>query len=122
MKTLLYTDIKPYKLHYAAIDLEGDIPCFEFKKHAQMIDFIDQKCIGRSGECVWLISKLNTTDIFISKSSLSIQDFMQKKHLWIIPDHYFLQEYASFEEAYHAAILINETSPMAYLNQNQTTK
>jgi hypothetical protein len=84
------------------------------------IDFIDQKCIGRSGECVWLISKLNTTDIFISESSLSIQDFMLRKYLWDIAGDYFLQEYASFEDAYHAAILINETSPMAYLNQ--TTK
>jgi hypothetical protein len=117
MKTLLYTEIKPYKLHYASIDLEGDIPCFEFKKHAKMINFIDEKCIGRTSQCVWLIAKLKTTDIFISDSSLSIQDFIKSKHLWVIPDHYFLQEYASFEEAYHAAILINETSPMAYLTR-----
>jgi hypothetical protein len=84
-----------------------------------MIDFIDEKCIRKTGKCVWLISKLDTTDIFISDSSLSIQDFMQRKYLWNIPGHYFLQEYASFEEAYHAAILINETSPMAYLNQTK---
>jgi hypothetical protein len=63
-----------FKLHYASLDLgNNDIPCFEFQKHSQMIDFIDEKCINRNGQVVWLLAKKDSTDIFISENHLSIK-------------------------------------------------
>lgn len=104
-----------FKLHYASLDLGGnDIPSFEFKKHSQMIDFIDEKCVNRNGQVVWLLAKKDLTDIFISENHLSIQDYFSRKHLWNIPDDYFLQEYPSFEDAYRVALDMLEISPLRY--------
>ena len=104
-----------FKLHYASLDLGNeDIPCFEFKKHYQMVDFIDEKCIRRNGEVVWLLAKEGTTDVFISENHLSIQDYFTRKYLWNLPGDYFLQEYPSFEEAYSVALDMSEISPLCY--------
>ena len=104
-----------FKLHYASLDLgDNDIPCFEFKKHSQMINFIDEKCVGRCGKVVWLLAKNNSTDVFISESHLSIQDYFTRKFLWNIQGDYFLQEYSSFEEAYRVALDMAEISPLCY--------
>jgi len=106
--------MKNFKLHYASLDLQGDIPCFEFKKHSQMVDFIDEKCIGRNGQCVWLLAKNKETDIFISDSHLSIQNFLERLMTWQTMGDYFLQEYESFEEAYQVALDMVEESPLCY--------
>lgn len=103
-----------FKLHYSSLDLQGDIPCFEFKKHSDMIDFIDEKCINRNGKVIWLLAKKDSTDIFISENYLSIQDYLTRKYLWNISDDYFLQEYLSFEDAYRVALDMLEISPMCY--------
>ena len=103
-----------FKLHYASLDFKGDIPCFNFKKHSDMIDFIDEKCIGRSNQLVWLLAKNNSNDVFISDNHLSIQDYSTKKYLWNFPDEYFLQEYPSFEDAYKVALHMAEISPLCY--------
>lgn len=104
-----------FKLHYASLDLgNNDIPCFEFKKHSQMIDFIDEKCINRNGKVVWLLAKEDFTDVFISENHLSIQDFLSKKYCWQTTGNYFLQEYTSFEDAYRVALDMSEISPLCY--------
>lgn len=104
-----------YKLHYAKVDLGlYDIPCIEFNKHSEMIDFIDEKCINRMGKIVWLIAKEDFTDLFISESYLSIQDFLSKKYTWQTTGNYFLQEYTSFEDAYKVALDMAEISPLCY--------
>jgi hypothetical protein len=104
-----------FKLHYAKLDLESkDIELLSFKKHNDLIDFIDENCINRSKQVVWLIAKDESNDIFISDSHLSIQDFLSKKYLWQIPDTYYLQEYSSFEDAYSVALSMLETSDLCY--------
>jgi len=104
-----------FKLHYASLDLgNNDIPCFEFQKHSQMVDFIDEKCINRNGQVVWLLAKKDSTDVFISECHLSIQDYFTRKYLWNISDDYFLQEYQSFEDAYRVALDMSEISPLCY--------
>lgn len=104
-----------FKLHYAPIKLENeDIPCFEFKKHSEMIDFIDEKCVHRNGEVVFLIGKDDLTDVFVSESYISVQDFLSKKNLWQTVGEYFFQEYSSFEEAYAMALAMSEGSNLCY--------
>jgi len=99
-------------LEYANID-KNEIESLGFKKHRQMIDFIDEKCFQRRG-IVWLIAKKGSSDVFISESHLSIQDFLQKKFTWNCVGIYFLQEYTSFEDAYKVALGMAEISPLCY--------
>ena len=104
-----------YKLHYAKLDLGmNDIPCFEFRDINQLIDFIDDKCLGRSGQLVWLIAKDKMEDIFISENHLSIQSFIENTYLWKTQGTFFLQEYRSYEEAYQVALDMKEESPLCY--------
>ena len=103
-----------FNLHYASLHNDGDIPCFKFQTHSNMLDFIDEICIGKNGEKVWLIGKDNYTDIFISESHLSIQNFLEKKYTWQTTGDYFLQEYSSFKEAYKVALYMCEISPLCY--------
>ena len=103
-----------FKLHYASLDLKGDIPCFEFKKHSDMIDFIDEKCINRNGKAVWLLARQGLTDVFVSGSHISIQDFLENKYCWQTTGDYFLQEYSSFEDAYKVALDMAEIGPLCH--------
>jgi len=96
-----------YALHYAPLVLKKDIQKYEFKKHWEMLDFIDSTCIRRQN-IVWLIGKDNHTDIFISDSYLSIIDFLKKKILWQTVGDFFLQEYKSFTEAYKVGLSMTE--------------
>lgn len=107
-----------YKLNYAKIRTQI-ITAHEFSKHYQMIDFIDEICYNRKDKVVWLVSKDDLTDVFISESYLSIQDFLSRKSLFQSTGDYFLQEYDSFEEAYKVAHMMTELSPLCYSNDNQ---
>jgi hypothetical protein len=107
--------MKDYILYYAKTDL--DVPCFTFKKHSEMIDFIDEKCIGRNGQVVWLLAKEESTDVFVSESHLSIQDFLLSKYLWKTKGTYYLQEYPSFEDAYSVALGMAEISKLCYSDE-----
>ena len=104
-----------FKLHYAELNLQGDIPCFEFRTHAQLIDFIDEKCINRSSQLVWLLAREDSSDIFISENHLSIQDFLKNKYLWDFRGEYFLQEYSSYEEANKVALSMYENKHLCYI-------
>lgn len=107
--------MKVFKLHYAYISLyKEDIPTYEFRNHSQMVNFIDKQCIHRKGTVVWLIAKDESSDIFISESYLSIQDYLSTKMNWQVPCNYFLQEYPSFEEAYSVALDMAEISDLCY--------
>jgi len=105
--------MKGYKLHYADINEWSDIPCFEFDRFSQMINFIDEKCGGRK-DLVWLVTKGDTIESFISDSQLSIQDFLSNKSTWKTTGHFYLQEYSSFEDAHKVAFDMTEESPLCY--------
>jgi hypothetical protein len=104
-----------YRLHYSKIDAKNeDIPCFKFKKLASMIDFIDEHCIHRSGEVVWCLLRNELSDVFVSESQLSIQDFIQNKYCWNVRGDFHLFECDSFEEAYKIALASTEASALCY--------
>lgn len=106
--------MKKFNLHYANIKAVGDIPCIKFNKHKDMVAFIDQSCMDRKGECVWLITKDGLYDVFISESYLSIEEFLLNMPCWQTVGDYFLQEYPSFEDAHSVALDILETSELRY--------
>ena len=103
---------KNYTLYYDPIRAEEsneDIVKYEFNTHAQMIDFIDEKTYMRRSQCVWVLSKDDVEDVFVSKNALSIQDFLEKKSLWKTKGVFHLFECESLHEAYDLAINITET-------------
>jgi hypothetical protein len=109
--------MKNFKLHFATLDLDGcDIPVYEFKKHEQMVDFIDNEYCGKQSKKVLLISKDEFSDVFVSDNYLSIIDFINKKYLYQTVGNYFLQEYSSYEEAYKVALNMAEVSELCYEN------
>ena len=103
---------KNYTLHYDPIRAEGnkgDIQKYEFDTHAQMIDFIDEKTYMRRNQCVWVVSKDDLEDVFVSKSALSIQDFLEKKECWKTKGVFHLFECEDLDKAYDLAKNIIET-------------
>lgn len=103
-----------YRLHFSELNQKGDIPCFEFKKHIQMVDFIDSKGIDKYGQQVYFLAKDDNKDIFISESYISIQDFLLKKSLFQTVGDYFLFECESYVEAYKLAMLMKEGSDLIH--------
>lgn len=103
---------KNYTLHYDPIRTDKnseDIQKHEFNTHAQMIDFIDERTYMRGNQCVWVVSKDDLEDVFVSKSALSIQDFLEKKNCWRTKGVFHLFECEDLHEAYDLAINIIET-------------
>lgn len=103
-----------YQLIYGDYDLlnqkvEKKAKTFYFKKHNQMIDFIDQNCFNKKGSCVWLCYKFDIKEIFISDNHLRIQSFFEKMPLWKTVGGYWLQEFKNLEDAYLMAIKINKS-------------
>lgn len=105
-----------YVINYHSIKGEKS-GLYKFSKFPLLIDFIDEVTIRRKGECIWLIAREGTTDIFISESALSIQTFIEKMDIWKCVGDYFLMEFDSFEEAYKVALNMNEGHELCYSNQ-----
>jgi len=103
---------KNYILYYDHIRTEKnseDIQKYEFSSHAQMIDFIDEKTYMRRNQYVWVLSKDDLEDVFVSKNALSIQDFLEKKNCWETKGVFHLFECQDLDEAYDLAKNITET-------------
>ena len=102
---------KDYTLYYGTTTIEyniEDISKYQFDNHAQMIDFMDNEIMKRNGY-VWVLSKDELEDVFISRSILSIQDFLKTKQLWQTKGDYHLFECEDLDEAYSLAADIAKT-------------
>jgi hypothetical protein len=103
-----------YKLHYAPIKLDGDIPCYEFKNYRSMIDFIDKKTYGRNRSVVWILAKNDFEDVIVTQNAYFLQEVIGTLPLWQTIGDYFLQEYDSFESAYKVALDMMEPYELCY--------
>ena len=99
---------KDYTLYYDTVNSGKDIERHEFDSHDQMIDFIDEKTLNKKGG-VWLLSKDELEDVFVSKSALSIQDFLEEKYLWKTKGVFHLFECEDLDYAYSLAADIAKT-------------
>ena len=99
---------KDYTLYYDTVNSGKDIERHEFDSHDQMIDFIDKKTPNRKGG-VWLLSKDELEDVFVSRSLLSIQDFLEEKYLWKTKGVFHLFECEDLDYAYSLAADIAKT-------------
>jgi hypothetical protein len=105
------------ELHYAPIELNGDIPCLVFDSGLSVCHWLLEK---RNRFIVYLVAIENCTDdiddIFVSDFLGSIVYFVECN----IPGgtshdkKVFVQEYESYEEAYEAALDMKEVNPLCY--------
>lgn len=121
------------KLHYAELDLHGDIPCIEMSSMIELNAFLFVELDRK--KCVYLVSIKD--EVFVSDSLGAIIKFIDynanmKSYRYInkqcgIEDEaecliIFLQEYPSFEESYEVALMMQEEKELCYKKENQLPK
>lgn len=105
-----------FKLHYASLDLQGDIPCFEFESKYEMLDYVtklynnnwvtylDKVCLIAISDHLIVVNSMNRILNFIN-AELNHIDF---------DTDVFLQEYPSYEQAFKVALDMKEGDPLCY--------
>lgn len=107
--------MKNYKLYYAELNLQGDVPLYEFKKFTDLVNFVFEKSRINKGKAVYLIAKdFQTTCPFITDNPFDIEFILEKMPSMGFKSDTFIQEYESFEEAYKVALSMVEPKKLCY--------
>jgi hypothetical protein len=109
------------KVHYAKIDLDGDIPCYEFGTIEQVRDFVQSilnKHPKKEAEFVYLL--VIQDDVIVTENCQFIEEIFDGNLNSVYPfyegDAVSIHEYSSYEEAYNIALTYKEAvSPICYL-------
>ena len=108
-----------YKLHYANLELDSDIPCYKFNLKEELQGFI----LAESElDSVYLVSIFN--EVFVTSNMLPLLWFIDKFTTTEEVQHnkeieIFIQEYESFEEAYIVALDMQEIKPNCYSEETK---
>lgn len=121
-----------YKLHYASIECQEDIPCFEFETFDELKNHILSILFGSDESCFNRVYLFTYEEIVNNKNGIDgailIEDnvgvlthYLQcmeieglEGSLKDLFHTYYLQEYSSYEEAYKVALSMREQSPLCY--------
>jgi len=112
-----------YKLHYAKLNLQGDIPFMVFKTWRARLSFIMDKIIIPQKR-VYLLSisrienDLTVFDNVYVFDSYHCVRFLNDKKYNSPYDVFSLHEYSSYEEAYKVALDMKEISPLCYFSND----
>ena len=90
-----------FKLFYTPLD--SSIQIKHFDEHEEMLTFIHHQGLKINEPCGWLLFRADLTDVFISESNASVQDFLRNKYLWQHPAEYYLMQYEGTENPYKLA-------------------
>lgn len=116
---------KMYKLHYANIDINDNIPLYEFLNFNDLERFI-LEIFADSERCVYLFTfdvkndiNHEYNEIIVTENSEFIYNFFKTGMMSNIDlvtdiDTFFLQKYPSFEDAYKVALDMNEGKELCY--------
>lgn len=110
-----------YKLHYAPLELDGDIPTFEAKSEFELNGFLLSE--ANTEDVVYLVSV--DDEEFVCDHILKVIAFIsinfqngEKRNIENTNHNdtinVFVQEYASFEDAYDVALDMNEEHKLCY--------
>jgi hypothetical protein len=111
-----------HKLHYAQIDIQGDIPCYELNGMDGVINFVSKILDQNTEGIIYLIAI--QYDVFVTENCALVYELFSN-HLAAAYPYYeneaiFIQEYSSYEEAYEVALSIKEVSPFCYQSNNNS--
>jgi len=124
-----------YELHYAKLDLQGDIPCYQLNEGIELNGFLLAE--SQTHDCVYLVSLFE--EVYVTDNILHVINFIEKyyfkpnelnainipteiidevnkfiKDFKINPIKLFVQEYHSFKDAYKVALNMQEIKPLCY--------
>jgi hypothetical protein len=99
-----------YQLHYAALQLNGNITCFEFDSKYKLLNFIELNYYKHRITYLNKICLVAISDNLIVVNSMHrILEFVDNELLSLDFDaNVFLQEYETWEDAYKVAISMKE--------------
>jgi hypothetical protein len=104
-----------YKLHYAKLNHEGDIPVIKFEA-GHDFEFYFWPDIVEKPKIVYLLCC--DDEVIVTENVYLIEELLSDSTSYIFPVNpnipIFLQEYESYEEAYQVALDIKEVSPLCY--------
>ena len=109
-----------YKIYYAPVDLQGDIPCLEFSLIDEVRSFISSIVypIRMVNEKIYVVAIQD--EIIVTENGLFIDDLFNKQFFSVYPfyecDEIHIQEYLSYEEAYKIALEMREPNRLCYDN------
>lgn len=111
-----------YRIHYAALNNDEDIPCLQFDTVDEVLSFIDKIVypLKKITDKVYLIAI--GEEIIVTYSGVILDqmfssywcEFYDTYHLGDI----YIQEYTSYEDAYKVALMMRETSHLCYNKEN----
>ena len=105
-----------YKLHYAKLDLQGDIPCLEFPSIEEVRSFITSivyplKMVNKK---VYVVAIQD--EVIVTENGLLVEELfdgnLNSAYPFYEGEDIFIQEYSSYEEAYKVALDMKEVSPL----------
>ena len=108
------------KLHYAKLDLQGDISCYELNGIEEVRNFVSgivgQHPTGKADNMVYLIAIQD--NVFVTENCQLVQELfdgnLNSAYPFFEGEDIFIQEYPSYEEAYKVALDMKEVSPLCY--------
>jgi len=112
-----------YELHYAPLELNGDIEKFETKVYNNLVDAVKQRMCYDLMDVVFLLAfepeNKKYAEIVITENLSFIVELFEgglfgDLDLSIDVQRVFIQEYKSYEEAYKVALNMKEESPLCY--------
>jgi type III secretion system FlhB-like substrate exporter len=107
-----------YKIHYAKLDLQGDIPCLEFTSIEEVRSFITSIVypLKMVNEKVYVIAIQD--EVIVTENGLLVEELfdgnLNSAYPFYEGEDIFIQEYPSYEEAYKVALDMKEVSPLCY--------
>ena len=107
-----------YKIHYAKLDLQGNIPCLEFTSIEEVRSFITIIVypLKMVNEKVYVIAIQD--EIIVTENGLLVEELFDGNLNSVYPfyegEPIFIQEYPSYEDAYKVALDMKEQSPLCY--------
>lgn len=113
------------KIHYAKLDLQGDIPCFELNRIEEVRNFISgivgQHPTGVAENMVYLI--VIQDEVFVTQNCQLVQELfdgnINSAYPYYEGESIFIQEYGSYEDAYAVALDMKEESPLCYSEETK---
>jgi hypothetical protein len=112
------------KLHYAELNLKGDIPCYNIDNVKDISNIIKTDLTQQKNK-VYLFNfefGIGESEVIISENISTILKFLQDNTNLIKYSQsrdMFLQEYPSYEDAYRVALAMMENSELCY---NESSK
>jgi hypothetical protein len=107
-----------YKVYYAQLHLQGDVPCLEFASIEEIRSFITGIIypLKMASEKVYVV--LIQGEVIVTDNVLLIEELFDGNLTSAYPfyegEDIFIQEYQSYEEAYKIALMMKEFSPLCY--------